>query len=43
MKPSIEAGATLAALQTSQLGRRVYEGLGYGIVATHERWIVNQD
>lgn len=38
MEPAFAAGATLAALQTSPLGRSVYERLGFHVVAEHRRW-----
>jgi len=38
MEPAFSAGARLAALQTSPLGRSVYERLGYDVVAEHRRW-----
>lgn len=38
MEPAFDAGVRLASLQTSPLGRSVYERLGYEIVAQHRRW-----
>jgi hypothetical protein len=38
MEPAFAAGVRLASLQTSPLGRSVYERLGYEIVADHRRW-----
>ena len=38
MEPGFDAGATLAVLQTSELGHRVYEGMGYEVVATQARY-----
>jgi len=43
MEPSFASGATLATLQTSDLGRGVYEGLGYEVVAMHQRWMPAED
>ncbi len=38
MEPAFAAGVRLATLQTSPIGRSVYERLGYVVVTEHRRW-----